>query len=75
MSDWQNNLLIAQVISLGLATVLILMQNRGSGLGSTFGGSDEIYLTRRGMEKSVVTLTIACIVIFAVLRIVSLFIA
>jgi preprotein translocase subunit SecG len=70
----QNILLIAQSISLTLAIILILMQNRGAGLSSSFGGSDEVYLTRRGVEKSVVNLTVVCIVVFVVLRIFSLYV-
>ncbi len=71
----QQNLLIAQISLLVLAVILILMQNRGAGLSSAFGGRDEIYLTRRGIEKWVVNLTIACIVLFVIIRILALYIA
>ena len=57
------------MLSLGITCVLILMQNRGSGLSSTFGGSNEVYLTRRGIEKWVVYLTWFFIALFCVLRI------
>ena len=67
-------LLPAQVICLILATILILMQNRGAGLSSSFGGGNEVYLTRRGIEKWVVTLTVVMITLFVVLRILSLYI-
>lgn len=67
-------LLPAQVICLIVATILILMQNRGSGLSSSFGGSNEIYLTRRGIEKWVVNFTVILLVIFVILRVLSLYI-
>jgi protein translocase SecG subunit len=71
LSDW---LLLAQTFSLTMATIFILMQNRGAGLSSTFGGGDQVYLTRRGLEKSVVNLTVVFIVAFIVLRIIALYI-
>jgi preprotein translocase subunit SecG len=70
-NDW---LLLLQAFSLVMATIFILMQNRGAGLSSTFGGSDQVYLTRRGLEKSVVNLTVIFIALFIVLRILSLYI-
>jgi protein translocase SecG subunit len=67
-------LLPAQIILLIIATVLILLQNRGVGLSSSFGGSNEVYLTRRGIEKWVVNFTVICIAGFVVLRILELYI-
>jgi protein translocase SecG subunit len=61
-----------QMLSLFLSCVLILIQNRGSGLSSTFGGSNEVYLTRRGVEKWVVYLTWIFIALFCILRIYSI---
>lgn len=76
LSNYVNdqNLLIIQTVSLILATIFILMQNRGAGLSSAFGGRDEVYLTRRGIEKWVVNFTAACIVIFIIARIIALYI-
>jgi protein translocase SecG subunit len=62
-TDWA---LLIQAFSLTMATIFILMQNRGAGLSSTFGGGDQIYLTRRGIEKSVVNLTVFFIILFIV---------
>jgi len=44
-------LTIAQVIVAILLVVSILLQNRGSGLSSAFGGDFGGYYTKRGMEK------------------------
>lgn len=54
-------LLIAQIVLSVLLVVLILLQQRGSGLSSTFGGESVSllsYRTRRGFEKLVFFLTI-----------------
>ena len=70
----EQNLLVAQIVCLILSTVFILIQNRGAGLSSTFGGNDEVYLTRRGIEKWVVNLTTICIVLFLVFRFIALYV-
>ena len=49
---------IAQVIVSILLIVAILLQNRGTGLGSAFGGSGGVYLTKRGLEKKLFIATI-----------------
>lgn len=41
-----------------LLIILILLQARGVGLGSTFGGEGNFYFTKRGAEKTIFTLTI-----------------
>ena len=69
----QNILLWGQTITLIASIILILIQNRGASLDSAFGGRNEIYLTRRGIEKSVVSLTWVAIVGFIVLRILALY--
>ncbi len=68
-NDIHQWLLAGQFVTLVLAVVFILMQNRGAGLSGSFGGSNEIYLTRRGIEKSVVNFTIICIAAFVFFRI------
>jgi protein translocase SecG subunit len=69
-SDW---LLIGQTVCLIITVILILLQQRGASLGTTFGSAGEVYLTRRGIEKWVVNLTVVFIAIFAVLRFISFF--
>lgn len=68
-----NFLTYAEVFTLLATVVLILLQHRGAGLSSSFGGRDEIYLTRRGVEKTVVNLSVFTLVLFVVLRILELF--
>lgn len=66
-----RGLLIAQaVVSVFLMTT-ILLQNRGSGLGSAFGGDFGGYYTKRGFEKFLVYATIGLAVVFFLLSILN----
>jgi len=69
----QNWFIGLEVACLVGSVILILIQNRGSGLSSSLGGQDEVYLTRRGIEKSVVNLTVVLISLFVCLRIGSFY--
>lgn len=58
-----NYLLIAQiVVAIALIAVLTL-QVKGGGLGGIFGQPDSVYRTRRGVEKSLLQITIALTVL------------
>jgi preprotein translocase subunit SecG len=45
------------LVSIGLVAA-ILLQSRGAGLGSTFGGDSSVYRSRRGIEKRLFQFTI-----------------
>lgn len=64
-------LLIAVSLSL---IVLILLQARGTGVGSVFGGSGEVYRSRRGVEKILHNLTVALVISFALIAFSLIFI-
>jgi preprotein translocase subunit SecG len=49
---------IVQVILAIFLTILILMQSRGTGLGSVFGGDANVFQTRRGIELTIFKFTI-----------------
>lgn len=58
---------ILQIITVGSAVLLvmaILLQQRGASLGAGFGGSGELYTTRRGLDKNLFEATIVLAVIF-----------
>jgi len=63
---------ITQVIVAVLIISAILLQPRGMGLGSAFGGEGSLYYTRRGMEKVLFIVTIVLIVLFVGLVLISL---
>lgn len=44
--------------------VVILLQQKGSGLSGVFGGSSNVYSTKRGVDKFLHYLTIAIAIIF-----------
>jgi preprotein translocase subunit SecG len=55
----------AQLTSSLLLILFILLQAKGSGLGSAFGGEGNVYRTKRGLEKGLFIMTIVVAVIFA----------
>jgi preprotein translocase subunit SecG len=55
---------IAQIIISLLLIIGILMQQRGGGLSTVFGGDGSVYRTRRGAEKIVFIATIVLSVLF-----------
>lgn len=58
---------IAQIIVAILLIVFILLQQRGTALGSAFGGEGgSFYATRRGIQKKIFWATIICGVLFIV---------
>jgi protein translocase SecG subunit len=68
--------ILAIVLSLVSVAIIgfILMQNKGAGLSSAFGGGNEVYLTKRGIEKWVINLTTILIVSFCIIRILAFYI-
>ena len=59
-----KNLQIVQIIIAILLMLAVLLQNRGVGLSGVFGGSGNIYRTKRGIEKKLFILTIILAVLF-----------
>ncbi|MDD2766141.1 MAG: preprotein translocase subunit SecG [Candidatus Moranbacteria bacterium] len=66
-----RSFLIVQAVVAILLTLSILLQNRGSGLGSTFGGDFGGYYTKRGMEKFLIYATVVLAIIFFALAILN----
>lgn len=66
---------ILQVVMVGSAVLMmlaILLQQRGASLGAGFGGSSELYTTRRGLDKNLFEVTIIFAVIFVLSILVGL---
>jgi preprotein translocase subunit SecG len=68
----ETYLYVAQLVVAVALILLFLLQVRGGGLGGIFGQADTVYRTKRGVEKTLFQLTIALVVIFVILAIVSL---
>jgi preprotein translocase subunit SecG len=76
LTQWLPAIRIIQII-LSLAVVgFILLQARGAGLGSAFGGSSggSVFKTRRGVERLIFNLTIILVILFAAVSLLSSFI-
>lgn len=73
MAQWVPALRIVQIIIAVAVIVFILLQVRGAGLGSIFGGSSagSVFKTRRGVERLIFNITIVLVVLFAVVSILS----
>ncbi|MBU0636973.1 MAG: preprotein translocase subunit SecG [Patescibacteria group bacterium] len=59
-----KNIQIIQIIVAILLAIVILMQNRGSGLSNIFGGASNVYRTKRGIERKLFIATIILAVAF-----------
>jgi len=68
MTTYLNIAMIIVSVALVLA---ILVQARGGGLGGIFGQPDSVYRTRRGIERTLFRFTIALVVLFILLAILS----
>ncbi|MDQ3399694.1 MAG: preprotein translocase subunit SecG [Candidatus Limnocylindria bacterium] len=64
-------LLVAQMIIAISVGTAILLQARGTGLSSTFGGESTAYRSRRGLERTLFRLTIVLIVVFVIVSLVG----
>jgi len=65
-------LLISQVIVSLFLVVFILLQQRGTALGSAFGGEGGFYGTRRGVQKKIFWGTIILGALFIILALLNL---
>ena len=55
---------IVQIVSAILLIVVVLMQQKGSGLGAAFGGSGNVYTAKRGLDKVLFRATIFTSIVF-----------
>jgi preprotein translocase subunit SecG len=62
---------IVQIIVAVALTAAILMQARGAGLGSVFGGTGAVFKTRRGIDRLLFRITIVFAVLFALVSIIG----
>ena len=71
----QTYLNVAQIVIAFALILAVLLQVRGGGLGGIFGQPDSVYRTKRGVEKTLFQLTIALVVIFITLSLISVWIS
>ena len=54
-------LALGQIVVSIFLIIAILMQSRGIGLSSAFGGDSSVYRSRRGVERQLLRFTVALI--------------
>ena len=64
---------IVTLVSGILMIICILLQQRGATLGAGFGASGELYITRRGLDKSLFDVTIMLAIFFIMSLVAGLF--
>jgi preprotein translocase subunit SecG len=67
----ETYLSIAQIMVGIVLIAVVMLQVRGGGLGGIFGQADTTFRTRRGVEKTLFQFTIALVVLFVILAVVS----
>ncbi len=70
--------LVLNIIQLVLAIILIiiiLLQQKGTGLSGVFGGSSNVYSTKRGIDKILFYTTIVVSILFFGISFARLFLA
>lgn len=70
---WLPALRVIEIILSVSVIIFVLLQVRGAGLGSAFGGSSagSVFKTRRGVERLIFNLTIVFVVLFAIVSLLS----
>ena len=64
-------LAIGQIIVSIFLIVAILMQARGIGLSSAFGGDSSVYRSRRGVERHLMRFTVLLTILFVLFSLVG----
>ncbi len=72
--DIHQMLFFAQIAVSVILIILIAVQQRGTALGSAFGGGGEFYSARRGIQKKIYYATVGIAGLFIILGIVNLLI-
>ncbi len=62
---------VAQIIIAIAVGTSILLQARGTGLSSTFGGESTAYRSRRGLERTLFRLTVVLIAVFVIISLIG----
>ncbi len=63
---------IVQIVVAVFLIVFILLQQRGTALGSAFGGGGGFYATRRGIQKKIFWATVVLGALFIILALLNL---
>ena len=59
-------LVVGEILIAIALIVTVLFQLRGGGIGGIFGQADSVYRTRRGIESTLLRLTIALVILLLI---------
>ena len=62
---------VIQIIVSVALVIVVLLQAKGGGLSTLFGGEGAVYRTRRGLEKTLFRFTIALAILFGIVSLLS----
>jgi preprotein translocase subunit SecG len=71
LTPYRQYFQIVQVVVSVALVVSILLQARGAGLGSVFGGTGTVFKTRRGIDKILFRMTIIFTVIWVLVSLIG----
>ena len=71
LTPYRGTFQVVQIIVAIALITSILLQARGAGLGSVFGGTGTVFKTRRGIDRLLFRMTIAFTVIFVVISLIG----
>jgi preprotein translocase subunit SecG len=71
LTPYRQYFQVAQIIVSIALIISILLQARGAGLGSVFGGTGTVFKTRRGIDKILFRMTIVFTVLFVVISLIG----
>jgi preprotein translocase subunit SecG len=55
---------VIQIVLSVLLIIVVLLQQKGGGVGGVFGGSSNVYSTKRGLDKILFYATIVLAILF-----------
>lgn len=64
-------LAVGQIIVSIFLIIAVLMQARGVGLSSAFGGDSSVYRSRRGIERQLMRFTVLLVILFVLFSLVG----
>ena len=71
LAPYRQYFQIVQIVVSAALIIAILLQVRGAGLGSVFGGTGTVFKTRRGIDRLLFRMTIVFVVLFVVVSIIG----
>lgn len=71
LSPYLTYLQVIQIIFAVSLVISILLQARGAGLGSVFGGTGTVFKTRRGIDRLLFRMTIVFMIALGIISIIG----